>query len=661
MASDPFELLLEERMMRLQTDGTVMGLGLLMGQSEYRGSEGGDEAVHGAAPKGVPAQLFLGGGWGLKEEVQDGVELFLVDNPPGVDFCGDFIGRERSRFCCILNDADNRGCPVEGHVRKAPLLTDHAYIRCLPSSRGPRMDAAFVSPALCLTHLSDIVMLELDGIKTIENWSRVFSLVESGVGILDDEDKVIEMLAKQQKEVSFAPTTPAKGRRLTELEVGLAEIDSKPRGAIVGCLMPTSESPGESIAVMVANWNKVVDSLEQVQLAVPRLEYLLERMTEESETCMEGIDAKIMLVRAQVGKPPENFKGVPAPDLWNSAVHFESNLQELRTTMLGMNAGLKDARSQIELQKRAAVDSALLKQQVEQVHSFMGKVYGEVIFAQQEMLKMQRASQSSGDAALGATLAALEACTSALERNDVTSGSMMELVKETAEHLGLMEVETGNLKSSIGGDVVKIGSRAFHSSGEIEVWLAELGGDGDWADVFFDFISMLETCLDVSRTSDEHFAREGAAHKGGYESLMSGRVLSSFSTTVPALFNKATGGPFSRILTFKDWDSEDEREGLVPDVNRRLLQWTEQHQRRIEKRLGNHSQARELADRMLFDSTKFWNDLVTFIAQYYRRLTANDENMSLSEVQNQFERRAAEAAIKQSRQVSLGINVENFG
>jgi len=131
---------------------------------------------------------------------------------------------------------------------------------------------------------------------------------------------------------------------------------------------------------------------------------------------------------------------------------------------------------------------------------------------------------------------------------------------------------------------------------------------------------------------------------------MSGQVLSSFSTTVLALFNKVTGGPFSQIQTFKDWDSEDKREGLVPDVNWQLLQWTEQHQRRIEKWLGNHPQARELADQMLFDSTKFWNDLVTFIAQYYWHLMSNDEAMSLSEVQNQSEWRAAKAAIKQSWQ-----------
>jgi len=125
-------------------------------------------------------------------------------------------------------------------------------------------------------------------------------------------------------------------------------------------------------------------------------------MAEDSEICMEEIDAKIMLVRAQVGKPPENFKGIPAPDLWNLAIHFELNLQELQTTLLGMNAGLKDAQAQIELQKRMMLDSSLLKQQVEQAHVFMGKVYKEVLFTQHKMLKMQQVLQSSGDAALGA-------------------------------------------------------------------------------------------------------------------------------------------------------------------------------------------------------------------------------------------------------------------
>jgi len=112
-------------------------------------------------------------------------------------------------------------------------------------------------------------------------------------------------------------------------------------------------------------------------------------MTQDSEVCMEGIDAKIMMVHVQVGKPPENFEGVPTPNLWNLAIHFESNLQELWTTLFGVNAGLKDAQSQIELQKWAIVDSSLLKQQVEQAHAFMGKVYNEVVFTQQEMLKMQ--------------------------------------------------------------------------------------------------------------------------------------------------------------------------------------------------------------------------------------------------------------------------------
>jgi len=56
---------------------------------------GGDEAVHCTSPRGVPAQLFqVAGGQDLKEEVEHGVELFLVDNPAGIDVCGGFIGWE---------------------------------------------------------------------------------------------------------------------------------------------------------------------------------------------------------------------------------------------------------------------------------------------------------------------------------------------------------------------------------------------------------------------------------------------------------------------------------------------------------------------------------------------------------------------------------------
>jgi len=258
MASDPSELMLEERMTRLQTDGAVLGLGSLMGQSEYVGSGGGDEAVHGASPRGVPAQLFLAaGGQVIKEEVEDGVELFVVENPAGSYFCGGFIGRERSRFCCLQVYPGSHSCPVEGHIWKAPVLVDHAYIRCLPTSRGPRMDAAFVSPALNMKDLSEVILLELEGRKTIETWSRLFSLIESGVGVLVGDDEVMEILARQQREVSFAPTTPAKRRKMMEMDATMEEEDVKPHGAIVSRLSPSTEATGDLMAVVVANWNKV--------------------------------------------------------------------------------------------------------------------------------------------------------------------------------------------------------------------------------------------------------------------------------------------------------------------------------------------------------------------------------------------------------------------
>jgi len=59
------------------------------------------------------------------------------------------------------NKVDSAACEsiqaVTVHIRKAPLLTEHAYICCLPLSHGQRMDATFVSPVLSLNNLSKVI------------------------------------------------------------------------------------------------------------------------------------------------------------------------------------------------------------------------------------------------------------------------------------------------------------------------------------------------------------------------------------------------------------------------------------------------------------------------------------------------------------------------
>jgi len=84
-------------------------------------------------------------------------------------------------------------------------------------------------------------------------------------------DEVMEILAQQQWEVSFAPTMPAKRRKMMEMDATMEEEDVKPHGAIVSWLLPLTEATGDPMAIVVVNWNKVVDLLEQVQLTVPRL------------------------------------------------------------------------------------------------------------------------------------------------------------------------------------------------------------------------------------------------------------------------------------------------------------------------------------------------------------------------------------------------------
>jgi len=56
--------------------------------------------------------------------------------------------------------------------------------------------------------------------------------------MLVDDNEVIKILAWQQREVLFTPTTLAKHRKLTEMDFGAEEEDIKPCRTIISQLMP---------------------------------------------------------------------------------------------------------------------------------------------------------------------------------------------------------------------------------------------------------------------------------------------------------------------------------------------------------------------------------------------------------------------------------------
>ena len=64
-------------------------------------------------------------------------------------------------------------------------------------------------------------------------------------------------------------------------------------------------------------------------------------------------------------------------------------------------------------------------------------------------------------------------------------------------------VSLTTIQASIGGEAVRFDSSMFHSSAEVEVWLAQNVGVNTCAlDCFYNIVSMLEALQDSSKTSD---------------------------------------------------------------------------------------------------------------------------------------------------------------
>jgi len=652
--SQSSSLSLEERMRRLQATASSLGFEPHGHSGELLGSEGGGVAG-GFQPigstMGVPSQLFVGG-----EDSEDQVGVVLVEHDPGVDICGGWVGRDKSRFCCAPVSSSLgsvNSCGVEAHTKKAPLACRHAYIRCLPMRCA---DTAYVSPSLDYTFLPDTLLSRLTGTATIEHWSRLFSmLASSDEDEHIDEEQVEDLVARQNKSVSFMPTTPGKRLKLSnfpELEDTPSPPDIK-----LEWLSPTAETTGDPYALVVANWNKMVDLVDRMRRSIPRLEFAVDNITAETSQLIEAVDSKVSVLYSQAGAPPKGYIGVPAPDLWGSVRGISSELSDLWTTVTTLNGSLRDSRVQIDNHQRSIRESAALRDRVNEIHNFVGTLISEVSLTQRELLNMQNGTQPGGHGDAAELVSELLSRVGALERKEIVSAATNDMVKQALTRIGDIEIETGNIKSTMGGDIVRIDDRPFHTPDELQTWVEDhMGGQGI-CDVFFDFTSMLETLQDVSMGSTGLMGTESVSSKAGHTSLINGRILSSFATTVPDLFNAKTTStvPFSRIPTYKSWDARDHRQGLVPDVKRRLIQWKEQHKQRISQRLQAFPQAKNLANNMLSDSINFWQDLVSWIEQFYGRLTANEDEFGLAEAGSQAERRIAESARDHSHQEAWNL------
>ncbi len=165
-----------------------------------------------------------------------------------------------------------------------------------------RADAAYVSPSLDYTFLPDTLLSRLTGTATIEHWSRLFSmLASSDEDEHIDEEQVEDLVACQNKSVSFMPTMPGKRLKLSNFP----ELEDTPSPPDIKLerLSPTAETTGDPYALVVANWNKMVDLVDRMRRSIPRLEFAVDNITAETSQLIEAVDSKVSILYSQAGAP----------------------------------------------------------------------------------------------------------------------------------------------------------------------------------------------------------------------------------------------------------------------------------------------------------------------------------------------------------------------
>ena len=593
------------------------------------------------------------------EEVDVGV--LLVDVGAGADVCGGFVGKDKSKFCCVALGEGRSGCGVLTHQKKAPLKARHAYIRC-PPARGSKADTAFLTPSLDTGPLPDVFKSKLLQEQPVAMWSIYFATVQDTTNELSEENQV-ELLDRGSRQVLFS-ATPAKStvgrpfRSGNEDDDG-SDVESDTKWPPLGAPIPEGSPTSLDDKVVVGSQIRAITQvLDQVRIRLPKAEGAICRLGDDTAKALDGVDSKLTGLYGWTGEPDkEVVKIAPSPQLWGCMGSVLSTLQgqekqitELREHLAKTNAALSDAQKRLATQQSAVSRANAAKEASEGLKSFVARLYQDF-----EELKM-----ASGNGGLTPTaacdIADLKARLDDVEIRAQSELPMESVVRELTERLETLEVDSSGFKLSLGGEVVKVNDQPFHSATELEDWLVDKVASEGVIDVWFDVVSMLETLQDVSRGTNEQMDSQSRAKKGGHDSLLAGRVVNSFATTIPEVFTKTNGDPFSKIGSFKEWNGRDGRTGLVPRVKKLIDIWKPQQLARIKTRLTGKPEAALLARELLNKAINFWTDLATWVDEFYARLTSREG--SLPTGGSVAERKLVEESIKDAREEAWKLIVK---
>jgi hypothetical protein len=218
------------------------------------------------------------------------------------------------------------------------------------------------------------------------------------------------------------------------------------------------------------------------------------------------------------------------------------------------------------------------------------------------------------------------------------------------------------IKASLGGEIVRIDSEAFHSAEEVKRWVVDcVGTEPGTYEFFFDITSMLESLQDSSRSSDEAMDSQAISRKANHRSVSAARMLNPFGVSVLQVMNKRNQPDvFSLVTSYKKWKRNDGRSGLVESIQKALQLWETRTGAMLSTRFSSPGKREVLllARNLMRKSMTFWASLCNWIDEFYGKLTSKTETHKPGGAASLAERKKYDDTFAIRRLIDPGVDLE---
>jgi hypothetical protein len=597
-----------------------------------------------------------------------------LDDQWSWNVCGGMIGGPRgSRFCTkSIDGGEYSHCGLGSHsAHKAKLQPGHGYIPSVTDRANT--ESAFLSPSISGSHFPDSFYDLAGQAMSHEEWLAFLTYLPTAEEMrASGEDMDIEIaseaLEKSKLLVSFA-VTPAQKK--PKMQVLMSQIMGTKNPRNLGSqfeeeeamdkmvlpfadLVKTEADGSATFAPTTEQWNSLVRRVESLTEQLESAREAVTVMAEISESRFEVVDRQVINLRGSIGPRPEAGSDALGLNLWSSVASLSADASAARESLA------RPLPTRYEMMTRTLADSAQAAadkqgRELRSLKSSKAEYAGQVKPLEsllEDMTNDLYAPDGSYNKALMAFFGGRNSSTGASGESPTIRAELDAVVNQvrnlTGGDLGggnvdvndptitslradiaVLHSDNQTIKASLGGEVVRIDHEAFHSADELKRWVVDcVGLESGTFEFFFDVTSMLESLQDSGRTSDEALDSQALSRKANHRSVSAARMLNSFGVSVPQVMNKKNNSePFSLVLTYAKWKSNDGRSGLVESIRKSLQLWESRTGATLATRFSTPQKrdALSLARYLMRKSMAFWTSLCNWIDEFYGKLISKTE------------------------------------